>query len=453
MKRYGKRILSLLLALWMALALVACGEKEGGGPQGGGSRKTEVVMWSNWGGTAGESLQRIADSFNEAQTQYYLNLTYAGSYEEILAKFQATGKGQRPDLVCTSTEMVAFYADNPDYYVPIQKYIDEDKWSTDDIISNLRVSYSDEEGNMMCAPLGNTVVGFFYNTKLLQDAGIDPKNLNSLEEIAAACDKLKAAGVETPFYIQGNSIYYTFPITAQGLDYVDNENGKSALCTRSLINEEPLKSVTDKFFRLLHSMAEKGQLGSMEMSWSDAMTDFSMGKIALLSGTISGTVRIGEAVNWAMDFGFHPMYTIEAGTENYGQCTGGGAIFIGNNGNEAKERGAWEFLKHVMSTENTVDFAMATGYLPTTVSGWNSETYQTWVQEHLPSAIDSFNAQAATGENCYNAMLPMFNDFAQECIAIMRKVTTDLTYAPETATRDLADSTDECIELYTMSKK
>lgn len=459
-----KKFLAFLLSLAMVLTLVACGEKapvdgEGEGEGEGEENqvvipegRTEIVMWSNWTGTGGEVLQKIADDFNTRQDKYFLNLTFAGAYAEILAKYQATTPGNRPDLVCVSTEYVSFFADNENYHVNIQKYIDEDNYNIEDVLPHLRNSYSDADGNMMCAPLGNTVVGFFYNNDVLSQYGIDGATLNSYEEIAEACDILQAGGIETPFYIAPNSIYYTFPVTAQGYEYVDNNNGKDAVPTKSLINEGELAEVTQRFFGYITSMAQKGQLAPTTLTSADARQMFVNGEIAILSSTCSGLVSIGELCNWEVDFGFHPAVTVDAGVESLGECTGGGAVFMCQNNDENKERGAWEFLKVVMEPEYVVEFAMGTGYLPTTQSGYESDTYQAFVAEKFPTAVASYESQKNTGADVYNAFLPMFGDFHQIGIDMINSAIDDPTQDPADLTKQFAEKADECIELYTLSK-
>ena len=436
-----KKILVVVLALVMAFAFC-----------GAAMAAQEVVFWNVLTGNGGELMQKWAEEFNASQSDYFINMTYSGSYEESLAKYQSTTKGNRPDVVMVSTEYVAFFADNPDYFVPVQKYIDEDNYDVTDIMANLRASYSDSDGNMMCLPIGNTVVGFMYNNKVLTEHGIDIKDINSYEDLKDASDKLKAEGVKYPFYLARNSIYYTFPVTAEGLDYVDNNNGKDELCTRTLMDEEPLHSVTVKFFSLIAEMAKADEIAPISLATADARQMFVDGDIAILSSTISGTNAIGTLANWELDFGFHPAVTVSRGAENVGQCTGGGTLFLGNNGNPAAERGAWEFLKFILQPQNTADFALATGYLPTTVSGFETETYQDYKNNRFPTAQDAFDAQQATGPDVYNAMLPMFGDFHQ----IMNDSFVELLENPDMDIEDfvaeLTEKENECIELYALQK-
>lgn len=456
-----KRLIGIMLIALMVLNFaIANGTKESASPSTGqvveevSAGTKEIVVWTVWTGNGGACLDSIAKAFNESQNKYVVNMNYSGSYAETLAKYQATDKGSRPDVVMVSTEYVAFFIDNPGYFVPIQNYIDKENYDVSVILSNLRTSYSDSEGNMLCAPLGNTVAGFFYNEDLLAKAGINPlTDLNSYEEIGTACNILQDKGIcETPLQLAANSIYYTFPITAEGLSLVDNNNGKDAVCTKSLISEEPLKSVTEKFFTFIKERRDRGQLSSMDLSAKDQRQAFVDGKVAILMSTCSGLNALGSLSNWKLNFGFHASPTVSKGAANHGQCTGGGALFIADNGIPAKEQGAWEFIKYLMLPENTSAFAMSTGYLPTTISGFNNPEYQTFVNEYFPTAVYAKEAQENTEENCYNAFLPMFGDVHQIVIDYIKKIIDDKSYTPEQATLDLADAVNESIELYTLSK-
>ncbi len=460
-----KRVLSLIMASAM-LFTTACSTGEGTGTTETSSvtdttevaettedGKLNIEIWNIWTGNGGDCLQEIADEFNASQDKYHITLTFSGTYAETFAKYQATTEGNRPDAVMASTEYVAYFADNPEYYVPAQKYIEEDNYDISDLMPNLINAYTDANGDMMCIPFGNTVVGFWYNTEVLEAAGIDPVNdLDSYEEIGEACAKLKENGVECPIYIPQNSIFYTFPITSEGLDYVDNDNGKSDICTKSLISEEPLASVTTKYFKFIQERQANGELASRDLTSSDVRQMFVDGKIGIMFSTISVLTYIGEQCNWEVEFGFHPSPTVSEGAENVGQCTSGGALFISNNGDEARERGVWEFLKCLMEPENAAAFAMSTGYLPITKAGYETEAYQNFIEEYFPTAIYSIEAQNATSEDCYNAFLPMFADFHEIVIEYTDKVINDLSYSPEEATKDFAAAVDESIELYNLSR-
>ena len=174
-----KKLIALFLAALMTISLVACGEKTPDEPEG----PITITVWTCNSGDTGEWLTQAAARFNESQDKYIVEQSYAGSYSEVLTKLSAT-TGEWPDIFHSDTESAYTYYLMKDKYVPLQKYIDEDKHDMSAIMGNLASTYSDAEGNWQCMPLCNTVTGFFYNPVLLEQAGVNPDtDLGSYEEI------------------------------------------------------------------------------------------------------------------------------------------------------------------------------------------------------------------------------------------------------------------------------
>lgn len=437
-----KKVLVLVLALMLLISSAALADP------------IEIVYWSARSGSSGELLQRTVDEFNASQDKYFVNLTYTGGYGDTLAKFQTSTTGNRPDLVDMAAEYIGFFIDNPDFYVPVQQFIDEEGYDTSDIMPNLVSGLSDAQGNLMGIPLGNSQAGYFYNTKMLEEAGVDPDtDLNSWEEIAAAAEKLQAIGVKYPLYVDDDSPTYLALAVAQGYEIVDQNNGKDARCTRSLIGDEPLLSSTKKFFSLIHDMQAKGQLAPLGQSGNDYRTMFVNGELGIFVWTIASYSTIGEMSNWELEFGFQPAGTLDAGAENHGQQACGGNIYIGNNNDPERARGAWEMLKVLISTEFSTEFSMVTGYLPTTVSGYESDTYQAFLTEKAPSLVKCHEAQMNTEPGIGLGWMPMFGDFDVLIRDMIIDVIENPDYDPEQAALDFAEKADECIEMYNLSKQ
>ena len=447
-----KKVLAMILSLVMLLGLVACGEKKPDQPEQP-EGPTEIVMWSVRGGEDAAAIQTYIDEFNASQDKWNLTMVYTGGYADTQAKFQTAAAGDRPDLVDFGAENCAYFFDNPECYVPVQKFIDEDNYDASNILAHARYNLTDAEGNLIGVPLGNSAVGFVYNGDLLAAAGIDPhKDLNSLEDLAAAADKLQANGVKYPVFVDYDSTTYDSMLAAQGLALVDNNNGYDGNPTKTLLGEEPLKSATTKFFSLIQSMAKKGQLPPSGLSGSDLRQMVVNGELAIFCWTVTSSVIVGDLCNWELDIGFHPSMTIDSGAEVKGQGAYGGVLVIGNNNDDNRARGAWEFLKVFLKDENVVDFALISSYLPTTESAFNSDQYQAWMNEKLPSYQYTADVMADAKPNTGVARMPNYGDVQSIMTDIVTKVLDDHTYTPEQATADLQSRIDESIQLYNLSK-
>lgn len=449
-----RSLFALLLALAMSLTLLSgCGGKDSGkDDEEFDDWPLTIKVWVCNTGNGYEYLQSAASAFNAQQDKYIIDLSYAGSYQDVLLKMRTSTEGSRPDIFHADTESMYAILEQSEMYVPIQQYIDADSYDMSSMMGNLEVTYT-QDGAWQCMPLGNTVTGFFYNADALAKCGIDPRtDLGSYEEILEACRKLKANGYSTPFYLHTSSAFYTFPMTAQGIQYVDNNNGKDGTPTRTLIGDAgtDANKATVSFFNTIMTMADEGLMMPFGTTVSDARAAFTNGEMVFFTEFISSFNTISTAVGGAFEMGFHESPTIDAGTENHGQCTGGGSLFLANNGDKYKEQGAWEFMKFLMQDEHTSGFAQASGYLPTTISGYETAEYQNFVETTFPTAKYSLEAQKATDENCYNAWLPMFSDFHALCREFYTKA-YNRSASAEDLTQSFAKAFNEVIELYLMS--
>lgn len=448
-----KKVLAIILSLVMLLGLVACGEKTPADdtpdtPAG----PTEIVMWSTRTGTDAEAVQKYIDQFNAGQDQWNLTMVYTGGYGDTQSKFMSTPAGERPDLVDFGAENACYFFDNPDTCVPVQKFIDEEGYDASNIMAHSRHALTDNNGVLYGVPLGASSVGFIYNGDLLAQHGVDPNSINSLDELYEAAKTLKAAGVKYPVFLDNDTTSYTSMLAAQGIDLVDNNNGYDGLPTKTLLDEEPLKSATIKFFDTYRKLIDEELCPPYGLSGSDLRQMIVNGELAIFSWTITSAVIVGDLCNWELDIGYHPSLTIDKGAEVVGQGAYGVVMMIGNNNDENRARGAWEFMKVAMQDENVADFAFISSYMPTTESGYKSDTYQTWMQEKLPSYAATYevmsNAQPKTG----TPRMAMYGDMENIVVDLINKMIEDPTYTGEQATADMQTLVDEAIELYNMSK-
>ena len=445
-----KKVLAMILSLVMLMGLVACGEKEPVDETPAGP--TELVLWSTRTGTDAEALQKYIDQFNASQDKWNLTMVYNGGYGDTQSKFMSTPAGERPDIVEFGAENACYFFDNPDQCVPVQKFIDEDKYDASNIMAHSRHALTDNNGTLYGVPLGASSVGFIYNGDLLAQHGVDPNEINSLEELYEAAKKLKAAGVKYPVFLDNDTTSYTSMLAAQGIDLVDNNNGYGGDITKTMLDEEPLKSATVKFFDTYRKLIDEELCPPYGLSGSDLRQMIVNGELAIFSWTITSAVIVGDLCNWELDIGYHPSLTIDKGAEVVGQGAYGVVMVIGNNNDDNRARGAWEFMKVVMEDENVADFAFISSYMPTTESGYKSEKYQTWMNEKLPSYAATYevmsNAQPGTG----TPRMAMYGDMENIVVDLINKVIEDPTYTAEQATADMQKQVDESIKLYNMSK-
>jgi len=91
-----------LLAAASAVGLVLAGCSGGSvtGNSGGSGGATEVLVWTHYTGDAGKTVEKIADDYNESQSEYSVRIQYGGTGDQFTPKLlNAVKNGQGPNLV------------------------------------------------------------------------------------------------------------------------------------------------------------------------------------------------------------------------------------------------------------------------------------------------------------------------------------------------------------------
>lgn len=474
-----KKFMAMLLALTMLLALVACGGNNSTNtpststpststpststpstpapaepaapsllPANPPAKTVEIELWyCNTGNTAAY-IEEMCTKFNESQSNYKVTPTYAGSYAECLTKLSATDPSNYPDVFAQDTEGAYTVYARDEMFIPLQDFIDADGFTMPTFMGNLQSAYSSKEGRWLAMPMGNTAAGMFYNAELLKQHGVDPDvDLANYAKILETSRKLKAAGVEYPFGPFTSSSYITMALTAQGIQYVDNNNGKDGVPTKSLFMEGDCHTATVEFFDFLQTMTREGLMVPYGTAGADTRALFVEGKVAYMTSFISSFNTVYNAVNGAFELGFKVLGPV-SDAPAIGACAGGGCMFVAETGDEYGQAGGWELLKWFMKDEHTAGFAMASGYMPTTKEGQQTAEYQEFIKTKFPTVQKAIDFQAQTPESCYNAWLPMFTDFHALCAEWYSFACNNLDVSPEEVTQRYAEAVDECIELY-----
>ncbi|MFD0357556.1 extracellular solute-binding protein [Streptomyces sp. NPDC127110] len=207
----------------------------------------------------------------------------------------------------------------------------------------------------------------FYNTKLLGDAGIIPKDGNtpwqpkSWADIEAAAKKLKAANVPTPFALplgreeaQAETMMW---MLAGGGGYTDNEEAYSI---DSAENVKSLEFLRDKMV----GQQLTGPVEPAKLDRQAAFDGFTRGEVGMLNGH---PTLLKQAAGKGVKFGMVAMPTID-GTDH---STMGVAdwVMAFKNGHK-KESG--KFLDLLFSAKNVTTFTNQYDLLPVTTSGYRA---------------------------------------------------------------------------------
>ncbi|MDK2867317.1 MAG: multiple sugar transport system substrate-binding protein [Clostridiales bacterium] len=347
------------------------------------SEPVEIEFWHALGGSLGDGLQAIIDDYNASQSQYVVKPVVVGSYSEIDEKLQAAYAAKNvPALVVGGSEQL-FYkkglVENFEDYMPA----DFDK---SDLVGGF-LTAATKDGKLAFAPAYGTSQVLYYNKAVLDAAGLDASVLENWESVAGMYSSVKGidTGVDSiayawePMWGSGNIIDMA---SSNGAAFI-SEDGKTVT-----INSDAWVEVLEQVRTWLHD--EKCMTihsgGQGWEYWYKTMDDWVYGKSVGYTGSPGDYTIALDAVKKANDEGYTNEFAV---THQPGWGDNDPAPFFSSlmyfipksdNLTEAQKTGAADFVAFAISTQNTADFSMATGYVAVRKSVLALPEYQTYLE-------------------------------------------------------------------------
>lgn len=417
----------------------------------------EVVWWTYFGDANIGYLQTVIDSFNESQSEYHVTIEYQGKQDEMNAKIQSTAQKDLPALFSGAVENVAMYAE-ADYCKPIQEYLDADTEGWKELENTwdaIRSAYCDTEGNQIGYPIGYSYPGIYYNADMFREAGIDPAEVKSFQDLYDASKKLVDGGFTTygiGFHPDG--FYFNAALGREGIKAYDNDNGLNGeRITKCLYEEDEtvhnaVYAMLD-VYQKLHAEELCVPYGSDYQA--EIIPQIASGDCAMMMGVVSMTTKVLDSVNGAFEVGILPMVSATEEGKCTGEPAGGTGTFIGNNGNEKQMQGAYEFIKYASTGEQAAHFAVKTGYLAPNQEAYDSETYQNYVKETFPAVTAVYDSLEKSDDSALNPYIPISNEMKSANKFAIETVAADSKADLEDVIRTTTESIQEAIDLYNQS--
>ena len=361
-----KRILAALMAMIMMMAVPFAGMAD---------EKTTLTFWHGFSGSAAEVLQTIVDNFNASQDHIFVDAQYQGSYEESLNKLKASARTNAgPDMVQIYEGGTRFMVDSS-FVVPMQELIE--KYSID--ISQLEeniLSYYTVNNQLYSMPMNTSVPVCYYNKTVLSQVGYPdgPKSWDDIITISKAVmeQNLATWGIA----LSTNMWWFELMLLQQGVDLVDQDNGRAAPATRTVFADNELSyQIAEKWLYLY----QNGYASNTGFASSDCRTVFFAGLAPIILDSSSSLRNYVDTIgdNFEMDVCALPTLTDDA--PNAGVTLGGASLYVVDKKDETKLDAVAEFIKYLISADAQSLLCLNTGYYSVTKSVYDLDA----VKENL----------------------------------------------------------------------
>ena len=394
------------LALAFTFIAAACG---GAGPGGGDSSAlapakdvkaaAQITWWHAMSGVNGDAINKIVDGFNKSQSNIKVTTVFQGNYDDLLAKLNtAIASNAAPALVQVYDIGQAYMRDSGQV-VPMQAFIDRDKFSTTDFEPAV-LNYYKYQDKLQSMPFNSSSAILYYNKDAFKEAGLDPeKPPVTFTEVADAAKKLtkKDASGATTRYGFGPSIYgwlFEQLMATSAALYADNGNGRDNRANKVLWNSAQGKAILDWW----KAGVDGGYFFNPGIDNDGAANAFNAQKTAMY---IESTARLRGHINtiagkFQLGTGLYPRP--DSKPKDGGNIIGGASLYIMKSRPAAEQQAAWEFVKYAMSPAVQGQWQADTGYYPIVKAAYNEGPSKEWASKY-PQFLTAVNQIRESPQN------------------------------------------------------
>ncbi|WP_026673376.1 ABC transporter substrate-binding protein [Alkalihalobacterium bogoriense] len=360
----------------------------------------EIDFWHAMSGGHEESLQAIVEEFNANSEFITVKAVNQGSYDDLQQKIMAAAKAKGlPAISQVTTNVVPEYIAN-DFITSLDSYMNHETYGmTEEEITDIVDIFKESstwDGTMYSIPFSKSTRILYYNSGMLEEHSLDvPKTWEDIRTIAETVTKdgVVGMGFENSFEMEFESI-----LRQMGGEYVD-EAGLEA------------KFASEKGIAALQLIKEMVDEGIARTAGEDGYMSnpFGRGDVAMYIGSSAGIPHVRGAAEGNIEWSATvlPTYNGVAATP-----FAGNDIVMYNQSSEEEQLAAWEFMKYLISTDVTAQWAQESGYLPVRYSAMELDSYRAFIEEFPEHGAGEqqfdagyFSARVAGGNAVRNIIL------------------------------------------------
>src|SRR5713226_1796772 len=382
-------------ALAFTMAAAACGGAGTGGdtsaqaPGKDIKPAAKITWWHAMSGVNGDALNKIVDGYNKSQSAVKVEAIFQGNYDDLLAKLNtAIASNAAPALVQVYDIGQAYMRDSGQI-VPMQAFIDRDKFATNDYEPAV-INYYKYQDKLQSMPFNASSAILYYNKDAFKEVGLDPeKPPVTFTEVADAAKKLtkKDSAGATVRYGFGPSIYgwlFEQLMATSAAPYADNGNGRDNRATKVLWNSAQGKAILDWW----KAGVDGGYFYNPGIDNAGSTNAFNAGKTAMYiesTATLRNTINVAK---FQVGTGLYPRP--DGKPKDGGNIIGGASLYIMKSRPPEEQQAAWEFVKYAMTPAVQARWQSDTGYYPIVKGAYNEGPSKEWAAKY-PQFLTAVN--------------------------------------------------------------
>lgn len=325
-----------------------------------GNGPVTIDFWYALGGVRAKTIEDMVKKFNETHKDIIVKPSYQGAYQENHSKvLAAVAAGNNPDVTMVEIASIAAFADAK-VLEDLTPYAngDEKKY----IPGLMKNSYWKDK--LYAVPFNRSTPLLYINRDMLKEAGLDPNGPKTWDELVSFSqkltkkegDKVTRYGFSTPV-----DIWFYEALVFQSGGSILSEDGKELT-----INNEAGKAPLELWSKMVKEGIMKNPPGENYNAWDVAEQDFLNQKVGMIFTSTGSLTELKKNAKFDMGAAFLPA------NKNLGTPTGGANLVMLAKSTDAEKKAAWEFIKWMTDTEQTVSWSIASGYMPVTTAAVDS---------------------------------------------------------------------------------
>lgn len=343
---------------------------------------TEIEFWHSMESELGSEVNSLAERFNQQHPQYKVVPVYKGNYEQALASgIAATRSGNPPALLQVyevgTALMMASSMIKPVWQVLAENGLDMQEQT---MFAPIKSYYSDEKsGHLIAYPFNSSTPILYYNKQAFKQVGLNPEQPPATwQELERYAELLKKNGSSCSFASGWQGWINLEEFSAwHGLPFASENNGFSGSDARLIFNGP----VQVRHIQQLQRMSQNGTFSYIGRKDEPTKKFYTGGKDGCAM-IMASSVSFADIQHYArFDVGTGRMPTDETvKTAPQNAIIGGASLWVMKGKTPEVYKGVAEFIDFLAKPEIVAEWHQKTGYLPTTLAGYELSKTQGFYQ-------------------------------------------------------------------------